>query len=125
MYGHQLNSIDAKLLEVTESLHQSGERALVCIVVGPELVDDEVVLVGANEVGGSLVPGVGCLCCLQDADIRAISTGGIGLEAGVHGLGFVLIIGVQVFGSKTIGEAFLHTIGTHNDILIGIFTARL
>ena len=71
-HWHQFQGIDAQVLDIIQAFHQAGKTAFGRIVKGPQLVDNQVVLVRALEVQGLLRPVESRLGCLQNRHIPSV-----------------------------------------------------
>ena len=125
-YRHQLYRIHTQILDIIQTLHQTFERTAFGIVVYPQLVNHQVVLVWTLEVQCRIGPLELRLTGLNHRHIAVCAfTRRVIQQVRIHFLRFILIIRVQHFLRIQIGDLLLHAIRTLYGILEAIFLARL
>ena len=123
-YRHQLNGIHTQVLDIIQTLHQSFERTAFCIIVNPQLIDNQVVLVRTLKIERGIRPLESRFAGLDNRHITVCS-GGIIQQIRVDFLRLILVIWVQHFLRVQIGNLFLHTIGTLHGVLEAILLTGL
>ena len=113
---HQLDRVHTQVLDVIQTFHQAFQRTTFGIVVDPQLINDQVVLVRALEVQRCIRPLESRFTGLNHRHI-AVCAGGITQQIRIYALRFILIVRMQHFLRIQIRDLFLHAIRTLNCVL--------
>ena len=113
---HQLHGVHTQVLDIIQPLHQALQRTAFCIVVYPQLINHQVVLVRTLEIESRLRPLVLRLSGLDNGHI-AIRTRRIVQQVRIHFLRLILIVRMQHFLRIQIRDLLLHAIRTLHSIL--------
>ena len=123
---HQLDSVHSKVLDIIQTLHQTFQRTVGSVVIYPQLIDYQVVLVRAFEMKCGIGPLVLRFAGLDDGhvSVRTFSCRII-QQIRIHFLRLILVIGVQHFLRIQIRDLLLQTVRPLHSILETIFLTRL
>ena len=95
-YRHQFDGIHTQVLDIIQTLHQSLKRTAFGIIVNPQLIDNQVVLVRTLEMERGVRPLESRFAGLDNRHITVCS-GRIIQQVRIDILRLILVIGVQHF----------------------------
>ena len=122
---HELDSVDAQLLDIIQTLHKTFYIALSSIIIDPQFVNNKVVLVRTLEIDRCIRPVICRFLRLDNGHVATVGTNHRVLnQCRVCRTGFILVILVNHLGGKEIRDLLVHRVRTLYRVLETILLLR-